>query len=100
LKKTFWYDFKINKNYSWFLVCFIPLAFFVLGFKNFISIIVLTGALMAAIGGTLIVLIHKKTKTLGTCRPAYNINVHDFFRYTIIGFFILAFIYTIVSLFF
>ena len=59
LKKIFWYDFKIPKNLSWFLVCSIPLGLFLLGFKSFIKTIGLVGGVGLGIDGTLILLMYR-----------------------------------------
>lgn len=99
LKKTFCYDFKINKNLSWFLVCFIPLLLFILGLRNFIPIIVLLGGLLGATEGTAIVLIYKRAKKLGNQIPSYSLKIPGFWHYIIILIFILGFAYTLISLF-
>ncbi len=59
LKKIYWYDFKIPKNLSWFLVCFVPLALFLLGFKSFIRTIGLVGGVGLGIDGVLILLMYR-----------------------------------------
>jgi tyrosine-specific transport protein len=58
-KKTLWYDFGLPKNLSWFIVCFIPLALYFLGFKEFINVIGFTGALAIGLEGIIIVLLYK-----------------------------------------
>jgi tyrosine-specific transport protein len=88
LKKTFSYDFKINKNLAWVLTCFIPLIFFILGLREFILIIVILGALMGGIEGTAIVLISKRAQ----------IKIPDFWRYAVIIILVLGFIFTLISL--
>lgn len=55
LKKVFWYDFGLSKNLSGFIACFLPLFLFLIGMRQFIDIISLTGAL--AIGGESIMII-------------------------------------------
>jgi len=60
LKKILWYDFKMKKNLAWFLTCFIPLGLFVMGFKSFIYVIGLVGAVGIGIDGTLILLMYRK----------------------------------------
>lgn len=97
LKATFHYDFKINKNLAWFLVCSGPLLLFILGFRSFIPIIVLLGALMGAIEGSAIVLIYKKAKRFGNRMPGYSLKIPDILRYIIILIFILGFISTLIS---
>lgn len=59
LKKVFWYDFNVPKNLAWFITCFFPLLLFLIGFREFINVIGLTGAV--ALGGeaVLIVFIYK-----------------------------------------
>jgi len=98
LKKTFWYDFKISKNLSWFLVCFVPLMLFILGMRSFIPIIVLLGALLGAVEGTAIVLIYKRAKKFGDKIPDYTLKVPDILRYIVILIFVLGFIYTLISI--
>lgn len=98
LKNTFYYDFKINKNLSWFLVCFVPLGLFILGMRSFIPIIILLGALLGAIEGTAIVLIYRKAKESGKRISDYSLKVPTFLRYIIILIFISGFIYTLVSI--
>ncbi len=97
LKKTFLYDFKINKRLAWLLVCLIPLILFVLGLRNFIPMIILLGALMAAIEGSAIFLIYKRAKKFGNQAPDYSLKAPDFLRYIVILVFALGFIYTLLS---
>lgn len=59
LKKIFWYDFKIPHKISWALTCFIPLFLYFLGFKNFIEVIGLTGAIMLGLEAILVIFIYK-----------------------------------------
>jgi len=98
LKKTFWYDFKVNKNLSWLLVCSVPLVLFVLGFRAFIPIIVILGGLMGAIEGTAIVLIYKKAKKHGIQKADYSLKVPDILRYIVILIFVLGFISILISM--
>jgi len=98
LKETFWYDLKINKNLAWFLTCFVPLVLLGLGIHNFITIIILLGALMGAIEGTAVVLIYKKAKKLGNQSPDYNLQETAILRYIMILVFVLGFIYTVVQI--
>lgn len=60
LKKIFWYDLKLNKHISWGLSCFTPLVLYILGLRNFIDVIGLTGALFLGIEGIIVILIYRK----------------------------------------
>ena len=62
LKKVFWYDLKIEKNIAFAIACFIPLALFLIGIKQFIPVISFVGATMLGIDGILILLMYKKIK--------------------------------------
>ncbi len=60
LKKVFWYDFNLSKNLSWFLTCFLPLSLFLIGLREFIDVIGLTGAVAIGCEGILIVFLYKE----------------------------------------
>ena len=96
LKKVFWYDLKFHKNLSWFLACFVPLALFFLGFKNFITIVGLTGGVMLGIDVLLILFVYLKAKTKGELTPAYSLSLPRPLIYFLILFFILGIIYEII----
>lgn len=96
LKKVFLYDFKINKTLSWFLVCFVPLAGFLLGLREFIPIIGFLGVVLGAVEGTIIVLIYQKAKKAGNREPEYSLKISNPIVYALIGIFILGLIYQIV----
>jgi len=61
LKKVFWYDFKLSKNLSWAIACFLPLLIFLIGVREFVTVISFVGAIMLAIDGILILLMYKKS---------------------------------------
>jgi amino acid permease len=60
LKKIFWYDLKIEKNFSFLLTCFPPLVLYLAGVKNFIHVISVVGSVFLAIDGILILLMYLK----------------------------------------
>jgi len=59
LKKVFWYDFGLPKNLSWFITCFFPLLLFLIGFREFINVIGMTGAFALGCEAILIVFIYR-----------------------------------------
>ncbi len=95
LKKIYWYDFKINKNISWALASFIPLIFFLAGVNNFIAIIGLTGAVLGGIDGIILILIHRKARSLGKRKPEYSIKLPFWIGYLLILMFSLGIAYQI-----
>jgi len=96
LKKVFWYDYKINRTLSWFLVCFIPLVGFLLGLRAFIPIISFLGVIFGAIEGTVLVLTYLKAKKLGDREPEYSLKIPNIIIYSLIALFVLGFIYQII----
>lgn len=62
LEKTFWYDYGMPKRFAWVLACLLPLTLFIIGLKDFINIIGLTGAVMLGSEGVLITLMYLKLK--------------------------------------
>lgn len=82
IKETLWYDFKINKWLSWFLTGAAPLALFILGVRNLITVISIVGALFFAFHSVVILLIHKKSKS-SEIKPDYEIKLPDFVYYLI-----------------
>ncbi len=93
LKKIFWYDFKINKYFSWIIACFLPLTLLLFGMTDFIKIISISGGVLLAISAILIIFIYLKAKTNGDIEPAYSINLSRFLIYFLVLFFVLGAIY-------
>ncbi len=90
LKKVFWYDFNVAKNFAWFLTCFIPLILFLLGLREFIKVISFTGAIALGLEGIIIVLLYRaflKKKFSQIMNPIL---------YFLVGIFILGIIFEIV----
>ena len=89
LKSSFHYDFKINKNLAWFLVCFVPIILFFLGLHNFVWVIVLLGAVMGMVECSSIVLIYGKLKEAKPFKLVRTIMIIVF---------VAGFLYTMISL--
>jgi len=93
LKKVLWYDFNLSKNFSWFIACFLPLALFLAGLREFIEVIGLTGAVAIGFMGIIIVFIYReflKTKLKKELSPKMNLLF-----YILPGFFILGIVFEI-----
>jgi tyrosine-specific transport protein len=95
LKKIFWYDLRIKRNTSWALACFTPLVFYLLGFKNFLAVISLTGAITVGIAALLVILMFFKAKKKGDKMPAYQLNVPAVFVWLIGLMFFLGIVYQV-----
>lgn len=60
LRRMFTYDMGIPKNAAWAIACLTPLILFLAGFKEFINIISLSGAIGAGIASLVVVFIYKE----------------------------------------
>ena len=96
LKKILWYDLRLKKNLAWLIACIVPFVFYIIGFDNFITVIVLTGGVMLGIDIVIIILIYLKAKTKGDLKPAYSLSIPRFLVYSLIVFFIIGIIYEII----
>lgn len=100
LKKVYQWDLKLNKTLSCGLAIFVPLIFFILGFRNFVEIIGIIGAFCGGIAGILVILCFIRAKKLSQEKPAYQINLPNFISYSIIAIFFLVIIWQIIELIF
>jgi amino acid permease len=91
LKKIFNLDAKISHLNSWLLAVFVPFVLFILGLKNFIDIIGLTGSLLIGGESILILLLYKKFSFLKKKR--FSSFVHYLLLLFIIMGVILEFVY-------
>jgi len=97
LKKTFWYDYKINKYLAWALTCFIPLIAYLCELRDFIAVIGFLGATLGGLQMILLILIYQKAKKKGQRQPEYSIKLHPIVSYGLILILGLGIIYQIVS---
>ncbi len=75
LKKILFYDLKVAKIIASALVCFIPLTLYLLGFYNFIQIIIFLGLWLGVVDGILMLIMHKRAQILGDREPEYSIKL-------------------------
>ena len=74
LKKIFLYDMHMSKNISWLISAFVPLILFLVGLRQFIQIVSLTGALSVGLEGFIVILLYRtylKKKYSRKMNPAY-----------------------------
>lgn len=75
LKEIFWYDYHLSEKKSWALACFVPLLIFILGFRDFITVVSIAGSVMGGFVGILIMVLFYKAKKKGDLKPAFEIKV-------------------------
>jgi hypothetical protein len=72
------------------LATFLPLFFFLIGFRQFIPVISFIGTILAMIEGIVILLIFEKVKKLGDREPEYSLKIPKFLIYILGTIFILG----------
>lgn len=75
LKNSLVHDYRFPFIISGAVTVLIPLALFMFGFREFIPVIGVAGAVMGVLEGVVILLIFAKAKTAGDRKPEYNIRV-------------------------
>lgn len=75
LKETFLYDWKLSRPLSEMLAAAVPLLLFMLGFRNFIDIIGITGALFGVLLGVTIVALFIRAKKVGKRSAGFSMTL-------------------------
>ncbi|MCK5084680.1 MAG: amino acid permease [Candidatus Pacebacteria bacterium] len=75
LKEVFWYDYHLSEKKSWALACFVPLIVFILGFRDFITVVSIAGSITGGFAGVLIIASFYKAKKMGDFKPAFEIKI-------------------------
>jgi tyrosine-specific transport protein len=97
LKEMYHYDYHLSKNIAWLLTIIPPLALFFLLEKSFVGVIGITGGIAMGLEGTLVVLIYRKAKKIGTRKPEYKLAKNIAIEYALILIFVMGIIYTILN---
>ncbi len=99
LKEAYIHDYKLNKNKAFILTIIIPLILFLIGLRDFIKVLSITGALLGSLDGILIVLMSWKASKKGDRNPEYQIKNKLFIGLIVMLIFIVGLILTIKELF-
>jgi tyrosine-specific transport protein len=89
-RNTLIYDYHFPKIFASFLATFLPLFFFLIGFRQFIPVISFIGTILSMIEGIVILLIFSKIKKLGDREPEYSLKIPKFLLYILGTIFILG----------
>lgn len=97
LSKSFQYDFNFSRFRSWLLVIIPPYLLFLLGLRNFISVLSLVGGLALSIEGIFLLFLYMKARKYGDRIPEYSINIPRGIIYLLIVVFAAAAVYTLIT---
>ncbi|MCP6726885.1 MAG: amino acid permease [Patescibacteria group bacterium] len=84
LKNSMRYDFNIPYLFSAGVAVVVPISLFLLGFREFISVLSIAGIAIGVIEGIIIILIFKRAKKIGKRDPEYVINLPGLLLYPLI----------------
>lgn len=74
LLNTLRFDFSLPQKFSWMLVTFVPILFYVMGAREFIQVIGFVGSVFAGALGILIALTYDRMKRSPLCRARNCLN--------------------------
>jgi tyrosine-specific transport protein len=75
LKEVFWYDYHLSEKKAWALTCLVPLVIFVLGLRDFITVVSIAGSVTGGFAGILIMASFYRAKKVGDLKPAFEIKM-------------------------
>jgi amino acid permease len=93
LKEIFWYDYHLSEKKAWLLACFVPFIIFLLGLRDFITVVSITGGIAGGFVGILIIASFYRAKKVGDMQPAYEIKVPKTFSALMIFVLLLGILY-------
>ncbi len=96
LLDTFSLDYGVSKFKAWLMVVSLPLTLFLGGFRNFIDVISLAGAIGVGIESVILIMIFIKAKSKGDRVPEYSLSLPVWFLYSLIFVFLGGIAYSLV----
>lgn len=90
LKNTLIYDFNLSPKKSFLTTSLPPLILFLAGLRTFIEVIGLTGTIIGAVEGVVIILIFRKAKQEGDRKPEYTLKLRPILLYLLMAIFVLG----------
>ncbi len=94
-KKIYQQDYKMRGTWAFLLACLVPLATYLVGFKDFILIIGFVGAVFSGLDGILTIWIYFKARRAGDRQSEYHLRYAKFWGVALILLFMLGIIYQI-----
>ncbi len=85
LKNSLRYDYKLPLPLSAGIAIFAPILLYFLGFKEFITVVGLLGALIGVMEGVIIVLMYQSAKNKGDRIPEYSLRIPRFVFFGLIA---------------
>lgn len=85
MSQSFFHDYQLPHEWSWFLTFIVPLVLFALGMTNFLAVVNLTGAFALALQGILIGAMYLKAQTNQKLQSKMTIHIPRIVVFTMIA---------------
>lgn len=99
VKEIYWWDFKINKFFSWGLASIIPFFLFSFGVQNFTKVIGLTGAITGGIIGAILIYLSFRVQKNAEQESVIKTGMSKGVAIVLSSLFIFGLVYTLFELF-
>lgn len=96
LKENLWYDYKLPHALAWAIALGIPLALFLLGANDFITIASVAGGISGGLIGMVMVLTYWRAKKKGNREPEFSLKFPRWVSYIVGGAFLLGALYEVI----
>jgi amino acid permease len=75
VREIYWWDFKIDPIFSWFLAAAVPLLLFFVGARNITAVVSLTGAVTGGALGVIMLFLARRASVKPQKKPPFRIKV-------------------------
>jgi tyrosine-specific transport protein len=98
-REIYWWDFKLDKNLSWFLAAAVPLVLFLLGIRNLTSVISVSGAVSGGIIGIVMIYLYRASSAAPQKKSPLKVRVSSAAAIGLSSLFILGLVYELLIVF-
>jgi amino acid permease len=99
LREIYWWDFKMNETFSWFLAAAVPLGLFLLGVKNVTSVVSLTGAVTGGILCVIMIRLSQAAARRPQRKAPFKVELGTWPALILTAIFLAGFAYEVLSVF-
>lgn len=92
-REIYEWDYKISKNFSWLLACFIPFAMYLFGVQNLTQIVSISGAITGGLAGIIIIWLAVIVKKKRRRKPVMNSYLSQSLALVLSSLFMLGLVY-------
>jgi amino acid permease len=99
VREIYWWDFKMDKTWAWFLAAIVPLGLFLAGAGNVTKVVSLTGAITGGILGLVMIVLAQAATRKPQKEPPFKMELSSTLAGALCLIFIAGLIYEVLSVF-